>query len=403
MTKAFNSIVDLREEAKLIFELILKKGPLTKSEILDITKIKLSTLGRIMQPLEDKGLIIESSIGESTGGRKPVLYDVNPKGAYIIGIDISRTYVQMVMTDLKMNILHQEYFEVSASITPMEIIQSVLKFKQDTYKQLSIADDMVAGIGIGAVGPLDRTTGITLNPKWFSSLDWRNVPIKNLIEEKTGLTAVIDNGANMAALAEHFFGEGKGLDNIVYINCGIGIRTGAISSGTIIRTMNDAEDAFGHMVIDIDGTLCNCGNYGCVECYASLLSITKNYIRELKKGRATSIKKQLEHIHYSDICLAAESDDELAKEVIMSAATAFGVGLANYINLLSPYLVILSGPLVKYSRLFYETSKNTALKRIYLKSDKTVLFSRSGVFKEYAMAVGAASAVIDHVLRLKDS
>jgi predicted NBD/HSP70 family sugar kinase len=110
-----------------------------------------------------------------------------------------------------------------------------------------------------------------------------------MIEDATGMSVIIDNGANMAALAEYIYGEGKGSDNLAYINCGMGIRTGSISSGTVVRTINGTEDAFGHMVIDVDGELCSCGNYGCVECYSSIPAIVGKFARELKKGRVTAV------------------------------------------------------------------------------------------------------------------
>jgi predicted NBD/HSP70 family sugar kinase len=220
-----------------------------------------------------------------------------------------------------------------------------------------------------------------------------------MIEQELQLPAIIDNGANTAVLAEYYFGAGRGLENIAYFNCGVGIRTGVISSGTIVRTVNDAEDAFGHMVVDVDGELCSCGNYGCVECYSSIPSITKRFRSELKKGRSSLIMKPSEEINYIDICAAAEEKDELAREVIINAAAIFGAGLSNYINLLNPGLVILSGPLIKSSTLFYETSTHISSKRHYLKEGNKVTYSRGGYFKDKAIAVGAAVELLEEVLK----
>jgi len=139
-----------------------------------------------------------------------------------------------------------------------------------TAKYLKIDRKKLIGIGIGTVGPLNRASGVMINPANFEAPGWSNVPFKAMLAEKTGLPVIIDNGANAAVLAETLFGAGKGLKDVVYLNCGIGIRTGVISSGTIVRTINDAEDAFGHMVIDVDGETCICGNSGCIETYSSI-------------------------------------------------------------------------------------------------------------------------------------
>jgi Transcriptional regulator/sugar kinase len=359
--------------------------------------MKLSTLNRVLQPLIDDRLIVETDIGESTGGRRPVLYDINPKRYYIIGIDISRTYTQIVVTDMKMRIIEQEL--ISQCYSPDKTVQLINSSIDGLLNRLSINKSSILGIGIGTVGPLDREKGIMTTPQNFPTNDWVNVPLKEMIKEKTGLPVIIDNGANAAVLAEYLFGFGKWSNSIAYFNCGVGIRTGAISSGTIVRTMNDAEDVFGHMVIDVDGEHCDCGNYGCIECYSSIHSIVKKFISELKKGRVSSISKPIEEIDYIDICNLAEGKDTLAREVIENAAVIFGVGLSNYINLMNPQFVILSGPLIKYSELFYDISTQTALKRIYSRSGSKVSFHRDGHFGDSAMAVGAAVLVMEEVLK----
>jgi predicted transcriptional regulator len=103
-------ISNLSEERKKIFSLFQKKGPLTKQDLLPITKTNLSTLNRMIQPLEDERLVVEVGIGESSGGRKPVLYDLNLIKFYLLGIDISRPYTELVITDPKMNILKKQMF-----------------------------------------------------------------------------------------------------------------------------------------------------------------------------------------------------------------------------------------------------------------------------------------------------
>ena len=103
--EAYKSFESLNDRGKYIFDIVQKNGPITKSELIDITKIKLTTLNRDIQILIDKKIIVETDIGESTGGRKPSLYDVNPSEFYIIGIDISRTYTQIVITNLKLKII----------------------------------------------------------------------------------------------------------------------------------------------------------------------------------------------------------------------------------------------------------------------------------------------------------
>jgi predicted NBD/HSP70 family sugar kinase len=385
---------ELQQERKEIFNLIQKKGQLSKQSIQLLTSLKLTTLNRIINDLLSKELIVEDSIGESTGGRKPTLYNVNSTKFYIIGIDISRTYTQIVVTNLRMQILKESRFLMEETYSSKQILEHITEITNSLLHELMINRDQILGIGVSAVGPLDREKGVLLNPINFEGENWSNISIKEELENIFNLPVTIDNGANSAVVAEYFYGSGKGLDNIVYINCGVGIRTGVITSGRIIRSINDREDAFGHMIIDIEGKSCYCGNYGCVESYASIPSIVKDFKEELKIGNVSLINKSIDKITYLDVFDAADKGDTAAKAVMTDSALVFGTALANYINLLNPQLIILSGPTVYKSEIFYKVVAETALKKINLRG-ANIKFSKGGCFKEFAMAIGAAAMVLE--------
>lgn len=394
-----NPIEEMSQDEKSIFSIIQKKGPISKRDLILMTKMTLTTLNRLMQPLLKEDLIIEAEIGESTGGRKPILYDVNPGKYYVLGIDISRTYTRLVLTNLRMKVLHADAFKMDSLHSPEETLKTISNWLSSVLYKENIDRSMILGIGLGTVGPLRRKEGIMVGTKGFGAPGWDFINIKELLEEEFTLPVVVDNGANTAVLAEHLFGAGKGLNNIAYINCGIGIRAGVISSGGLVRTINDAEDALGHMVIDVDGILCSCGNQGCLECYSSITAITQRFISGLEEGRTSQVSKDIPDIGYKDILLAAGQGDTLSREVIKESALIFGIGISNYINLVNPELIILSGPLIKYSDLFYEVSVETALKRSYLGKENKTFFAREGHYRDRAMAIGAAVMVIEKALR----
>ncbi|WP_238881811.1 ROK family protein [Clostridium sp. YIM B02551] len=377
---AYKILEYLNDRCKYIFDIVQKCGPITKNELINKTKIKLTTLNRDIQVLIDNELIIESAIAESTGGRKPILYDVNPQKFYIIGIDISRTYIEITITNLKIEIVADKIIN-----NPYDI-ENITKFLPENIKdlliELSIDRKMVIGIGIGTVG------------------DFNTEYLHDKLIKEFQVPVYIDNGANTAVVGEYFFGSGKGKKNIAYINCGVGIRTGAISSGILIRTINNAEDAFGHMIVDTRGELCSCGNNGCIESYASILKIKQKFIAEVKSQEKVLINKDLEEISYKDILILAESKNYIAVNILLDSAMHFGIGLANYIKLFNPQLIILSGPLIQNSQLFYDTSIKVALEKCHIKNNE-VIFNRGGYFKNKSIAVGASVLVIQQLLRLK--
>lgn len=380
MLHTINKINVLDNRGKHLFDIIQKHGPITKNQLLVMTKMKLSTLNRSIQSLFDEKIIVETAIGGSTGGRKPILYDVNPSDFYIIGLDVSRTYIQIVITNLKIQIVEEKTFTGSYNLDDLvEIIPSCI---ENLILELKIDKSMILGIGIGIVGPVE-------NEEFY----------KSMLKKEIDAPIFIDNGANTAVIGEYYFGLGKYKDNISYINCGVGIRTGVISSGTLIRTINNSEDALGHMIVDVDGEHCWCGNYGCVESYASITKITQKFISEIKKGKKLYLNKDLEDINYIDICNLGEDKNEIAMSIIVDSAIHFGTGLANYIRLFNPQLVILSGPLIKHSPLFYETCKDIAFEKCHIGKVK-IEFNRGGYFGDKSMAIGAAVMVIQEILKL---
>ncbi len=399
MTKTIDKFKRMGKDEKNIFNIIQKKGPLTKSQILDITKLKLTTLNRIMKPFAMDKLIVEARIGESTGGRKPALYDVNVRDYAFVGIDISRIYTQVVFMDLKLNLIYKERFNMDRSLSPKKTVSRITEICERAKKIPELKNKEIIAAGLGTVGPFDLKRGVMKNAVNFRSEGWEGVPIKDMLEKALKLQVYMDNGANAAVTAEYLFGSGKDLKNVAYFNFGMGIRTAVISNGNIIRTINDAEDAFAHMVVNVHGIKCSCGNSGCVECYSSIKAITVKFKQKIVAGQKTKIQKQIENINYIDISLAAEAGDILAIEVIREAAEVFAAGLANFINLLNPELVVLSGPLIMASELFYRVSQETAKKKCYFSKHSNIFFNRGGYFKENAISAGAVAIAIENLLK----
>ena len=371
--EAYKNFEALNDRGKYIFNIVQKNGPITRNELMDITKIKLTTLNRDIEILIDKKIIIEADIGESTGGRKPNLYDVNQSEFYIIGIDISRTYTKIVITNLKLKIIEERLLSHEYKIENIsEIIPTLIK---NICMELRIEKSSIVGIGIGII-------------------DGFNIkPLYDVLDKELDTIICVDNGANAAVIGEYNFGIGKGKKNIAYINCGVGIRTGIISSGVLIRTINNLEDAFGHMIVDVNGELCSCGNHGCIESYVSISNITKKFIDEIKEISGSYLNKKLDNINYRDVCNLAENKNEVTVNVIKNSALYFGIGLANYMKLFNPELIILSGPLIQHSKLFYDTAIEIAFQKCHIKNNN-IQFSNGGHYKDNSIAVGACAMVI---------
>jgi predicted NBD/HSP70 family sugar kinase len=376
---------------KDVFIKLQKEGPLIKKALLSHFEYKSSTLNRVLASLVAKKVILETGQEESSGGRKPSIFDVNTYDKYIIGIDISRTYIYVVICDLKFNIKASEMVTdlLSVKYTPQNAVRAASKTAALLLKRCKLTMDNILGAGVGMVGPVDRKSGITGELTNFKEENWSHVPLKDMLEKEMGCGVYIDNGSYAAVLAEYLYGGGKYHKSISYFNCEVGIRSGYISSGFIIRAANFVEDSFSHTTINAMGERCYCGKRGCVSCYASTLAISENIRHRIKAGETTLINVMPQYINYRHVLSAAEKGDKLAIEELQRAGSYFGIGLANYITLLNPEYVVIDGPLVINSDIYYEAAVKAAKENTYMSSG--LIYKKGGSFGHETIAVGAAA------------
>jgi len=374
-----------------ILNYIHKNGPITKTDLINKMGLKLTTLNRSMKLLESKKLIVESGISDSTGGRKPAEYDVTSDSIYTIGVDISRTYTQVVLMNLKMQILDRCRFDMESDTTPEKCSVKIADVIERMLSKLQIDKNMILGLGAGTVGPMNREDGILLHPQGFLNSAWNdNVPLKDLLQGKTSIPCQIDNGANTAILAEFLFGIGRGLNCVVYIHCGVGIRTAIIKDGLILRTMNDSEDAFAHITVDFNGALCKCGGKGCLESYVSLEAICRRYNAQTENN-----------ITYNELFERAAGNDDVAAEAFNYSAKILGIAISNLTKLMNPDLVILSGPLLSNYDPFYSICIKAFHEQNSL--NKHLVFNKEGFFKKDVVAIGAGLMIIEQYFNEKRS
>ena len=200
------------------------------------------------------------------------------------------------------------------------------------------------GIGIGSPGPLDRARGVVLITP---NLGWQNFPLRDEIVNRVGLPATLDNDANCATLGEWWLGAGRGANNVVGITIGTGIGGGIILDGKLFHGASDVAGELGHTTIDSTGRRCKCGNYGCLEAYASGPAIADR-AREALAGAEASVLiemvgGQLDLITAQTVYDAALKDDSLAREVVRDTARFLGAGIANMLNILNPNVVVVMG------------------------------------------------------------
>ena len=202
----------------------------------------------------------------------------------------------------------------------------------------------VLGVGIGAPGPLDTARGIVhLAP----NLGWRNVPLRDRVSAATGLPAALDNDANCAVFGEWWRGAAQGARIVVGITIGTGVGGGIVIDGKLFHGASDAAGEIGHTTIDSTGRRCKCGNYGCLEAYASGPAIASRAVEGIEAGEPSDIPRHvggdLTKVTAQTVYEAARDGDAFALEVVKDTARFLGTGVANLINIINPEVVVVCG------------------------------------------------------------
>ncbi|MCI3920064.1 ROK family protein [Paenibacillus sp. TRM 82003] len=382
-------------KAKTLYGLIRKHGTVSKQLLQEQSEMKGSTLTRLLEELSADGWIEEIGFGESTGGRRPILYRLRADRGFVFGLDISRIHSRLALCDLHFRKIDSRVWKMTSSSTPAVLVEHMAEAMKEMLAIHGIPRERLLGVGVGGVGPLDRLKGVITNPLYFPSPGWIDVPVCRMMEERMGVPSSLDNGANAALLGEYWTDPpaDRG-EHVLYIHGGIGLRSAMLSNGKLVYGAVDMEGAVGQMIIQSDGVPHRepDRNYGCLESYASIYALEQLAISRMKQGRDTLLRRLVERpeqLRFEHLIEAVQANDPMTLEIFTQSATYFGIGLANMLNMLHPEKVILGGPMFNTQDLYFNTATNVAIRNTYYYPAYQVTFSR-GKLGEEALAVGAA-------------
>lgn len=220
----------------------------------------------------------------------------------------------------------------------------------------------VDAIGMASPGPLDSHTGIILDTPNIP--EWVNFPVGPKLCEHFGVPVFLDNDANLAGLAEWQYGAGKGHNDLIYFTISTGIGGGVISSGRLLQGFHGMGGELGHMTIDPHGPLCGCGHYGHLESFSSGPAIAR-YVREqLHAGEPSSLQSQ-PTLSAAQVAEAALQGDTLAISAFERAGFYLGMGVANYLAIFDPSILIFGGGVSQAGDLLFKPFKESLQKNVF--------------------------------------
>ncbi len=268
---------------------------------------------------------------------------------WVVGVDLGGTNIVVGVLPLEGgDLLALRTQKTEALRGAKFVVDRIIRMVEEAIAEVAGANgaskEHFAGIGIGSPGPLNRKTGTIINTP---NLGWRNFPLRDLIANGVGLPAALDNDANCATYGEWWLGAARDVDNLVGFTLGTGIGGGIVLNGRIFHGASDSAGEIGHTTIDSTGRKCKCGNYGCLEAYASGPAIALRAIEGIDTGAESVlvdlVQGRLEEITAATVYEGAVLGDAYANEVMKETAKFLGTGIANIINILNPEMVVVAG------------------------------------------------------------
>ena len=250
----------------VILDIIRKNKHISRAEVAKISKLNPSTVSNITRELIKTDILKEMGIGTSILGRRPIKLSLNPDGPCVIGVEVAGDKITTLMTDLEAKIIARAKIDIDKRENGKVIMKETIKRIGEVIEKSEKDKSKIRGIGMGVTGSIDAVTGIAL---FSPNIGWRGVPIKKLIEEEFGIQTFVDNDVKAMALGEYRFGSAKGNRDLVCMNIGEGLGSGVIIDGKIYRGANWVAGEIGHIILDLNGPRCRCGNRGCLEAFVS--------------------------------------------------------------------------------------------------------------------------------------
>ncbi len=333
-----------------ILNKIRKSEPISRAQIAKETQLTPPTVSSIVKELLDQGIVRESTLGNSKGGRKPTMLLINTDACYVIGVDAGPERVECILTDLSGEIFERVSSKLKTPITNDEFIAILKENINETIQSSTKRKDKIIGIGVAMHGVVDVTAGTSLIAP---NLDLRNIPIKAELEEEYDLIIKVENDARAMALGESWFGGHGDLKSMVAVNIGRGVGSGIVINGKLYHGEKNIAGEIGHMTIDINGDICECGNRGCLQTFASGDAVAKRARDQIHRD------KDSDTLTGQKIHELAQTGDISYIEILQETGRAIGVGLTNLIHLINPSEIVLGGGVMKGEKFILPAIKKT--------------------------------------------
>ncbi len=371
---------------------IRKNETATKAGLAAATGLTFMAIKKILEELEELGLIRCDAMEKGAVGRHALTYVINENYKYTIGVHINKYATKVALLDLRGHIVRIERCDMERSFQNQSgFVDAIVALTDKVITEEGISKEDILGIGVGAPGPIDMENGVILTPPNMPFLNY--LPLREVMEERTGCRVYLYKDTNAIAFGEYWHGEGKQWSDLIYIDVDMGIGSGLIIDGKIKVGANSIAGEFGHITIDLNGPLCNCGNRGCLEAMSSGIAVLKELSRQLDEEEDHPLYAKRKELVIEDVFEMVEKNDLLTISILNQSAHYMGIAISNVINILDPQVIILGGILIQNYPRYFQIAQTVA-------NSKKVKGARENVMRVSALGgnagvIGAGEIVAD--------
>jgi glucokinase-like ROK family protein len=363
-------------------------GGISRAELARRMGLSRAAVTAIVNDLLGINIVRETHATTTTSGRRPIMLEIEPKHGYVLGVDIGVTHLSLILADLSARVVSETEIPSEISHGPENCLDEVDRRVQALLAQAGLSLQDILSTGVGVPGPIAGDGGIVIAPPIMPG--WDNFPIRSDLHKRWGCPVSLNNDAELGALGEWAYGAGREESNLIYVKVGSGVGAGLLLDNHIYRGATGTAGEIGHMTIERDGPMCDCGNRGCLEVLAGGRAIAQQARRAVLSRQRTQLAlvEPLDKITAKDVALAAGRGDLIAQLILSEAGEYLGTAIAGLINLLNPGIVVIGGGVAQAGDLLLEPIRQAVQSRS-LKAAVQVVRITSAVLGRRSTSMGA--------------
>jgi predicted NBD/HSP70 family sugar kinase len=382
----------LRPHASTLLGMIWTARGISRAELSRRTALARSTVSRAVNALVASGLVSEVGVGPSRGGRRPIILQFQDDAYGVVGVELDRTRVAVALTNLRGQVHAWEERTFPVHVDPEGTRALVASLVDQCLARWHHRPERLVAIGVAVASPFDRAAADPLShvvlPAWGGRLGFEP------LGERFGVPLLVDNDANLGALAEHWWGAGRAVNDLVYLELSTGVGSGHIMGGKVYRGATGVAGEMGHLPVDLAGAPCECGLRGCLTHLVGTDGLRARIAALRPSFPASGLPADASASALHD---AAVASDPLALRVIEDTAALLATAIAGMMNLLNPAMVVIGGELAHLGEPFFAPLRRAVRERLRISTAASAQIVASPL-GDRAVALGAATYALEAAL-----